>query len=115
MQLIDRFLKETNSFVVIAIPTGSEKQLIEVKPIEKEFTLEEVKTALKMKENEYVEMVTCNEDWMFLCDEEGKLKEQPINYVATEIWNKFCIERSGHKSGDFLVGNVIFMKRNLLS
>jgi len=108
--MIHEFLKHTNAFVVLAVPTGNEKRIMEVKPAGEQFSLGEVKAALRMRDDEYVEMVTCDPEWMFLLDEEGKNKQQTVNTVAVEVWEELV----GLSINDQLAGNVIFMKRHLL-
>lgn len=43
-------------------------------------------------------------DWHAYVDEEGKLKNLPANYAATQIANSV-----GWPSGDFLVGTAVFL------
>lgn len=112
--LIQKYIDEAQAFVVIAVPTGSEKQLCEVEPKGKTFTLEEIKKMLKMADTDYLEAVTINKDWMLLCDEDGKRKNLQSNIVATEAWNQMIRPALGHRINDYLVGNIIFMKRHLL-
>lgn len=46
-------------------------------------------------------------DCVAFCDEEGKLKELPVNQLATALW-VYAMERSTgtHPSSDYLVGQV---------
>jgi hypothetical protein len=47
------------------------------------------------------------------CDEEGKLKQQPLNRLATELWNKAALRAGGRgillpdgQAVDVLVGQI---------
>ena len=50
----------------------------------------------------YIQPVDLREDLTVWCNEEGKLKDLPMNIIGTHIW-----ERSYGKT-DVLVGNVVF-------
>lgn len=44
----------------------------------------------------------------FVIDEEGKLKDKPVNYVATIMWSADINNRGGNLT-DVLVGNVVIV------
>jgi hypothetical protein len=111
--LIEKYLTEQQAFLVMAVPTGNEKEIELVSPQKETFTLEEIKNHLKMNEQDYLEAVTCNEEWMFLCDEDGIRKNLKRNAVATEVYNTIVNKNYCHVNKD-LVGNVLFIKRNLI-
>lgn len=52
----------------------------------------------------YVELVHLKDDNILLCDEEGLLKQKPIN-----IWATIQAKGLGWK-GSYLVGSVLFLK-----
>ena len=75
----------------------------EVQPkVGKKFTLQEAQSLV----GGWVEVVHLEGDNILLCDEEGLLKEKPVNQEASVM-----AKRMGWKGG-FLVGSVLFLKNN---
>ena len=64
----------------------------------------ESKTMLKTLQTAvggYIELLrTTDGNNYLICDEEGKLKNKPLNEKATDLW-------SGKNSGDVIVGDVV--------
>ena len=116
MEHLTNLLNTEDAFVIkLPLETNSKQEIITIKPSNgTDFTLDELKNHMEMKDDEYVESLTIDENWMLLCDEEGKLKSLPINMDATNLYNHFIKTMMGFGIGDYLVGNIIFMKRHLL-
>ena len=59
----------------------------------------------------YVECVTFPNNDYLIINEEGKLKNLPLNKLATELWRKHFTKET-HINGydDFVVGNAIVIK-----
>jgi len=57
----------------------------------------------------YIEMVWLDEELVMVVDEEGKLKDKPINTKATQLYQK--------KFGpvDFIVGDVVVCERKYIT
>ncbi len=73
----------------------------EVQPKDgKKFTLKEAQSLV----GGYVELVHLDGDNILLCDEEGLLKEKPVNQEAS-----IEARRMGWRGG-FLVGSILFLK-----
>ena len=51
-----------------------------------------------------IQMVPFPDGGMVMCNEEGKLEDQPVNLTATKRW----FEKLGHSIDDVLVGSVVF-------
>lgn len=66
----------------------------------KKFSLEEAQAIV----DGYVELIHLEGDDILLCDEEGLIKNKPVNIMATKH-----AKQLGWR-GDFLVGNVMFLK-----
>ena len=53
----------------------------------------------------YHDKLINGKEYIIIIDEEGKLKESPINYIVTSFWNV---------SRDFIVGNAIICPKEML-
>ena len=59
----------------------------------------------------WVEGITFPNNDYLIINEEGKLKNLPLNKLATELWRKhFTKETHLWGSDDFIVGNAIIIK-----
>ena len=67
-------------------------------------TLEEVQKLV----GGYIEFVYSDGDIQIICNEEGKLRELPINEEATNYW--FNLMTPSTFTNDFLVGDVVILK-----
>ena len=70
------------------------------------FTLEELYKKLDCK---LIEVVSLQEGWILIIDEEGKLNGKKINDIATSYFRK-----AKPYVNDFIVGDVILCPSNLL-
>ena len=71
--------------------------VVETKPKNgKDFKLEELQAIV----GGYIEVLSLNNKEILVCDEEGKLKDYPLNIVATEIVQSYGIS-------DYIVGDVL--------
>lgn len=70
-----------------------------------DFSLEAMQKAV----GGYIQLVPAQfSDDIFVCDEEGKLKQKKKNYTATNL----AYSKGALYGGDFLVGDVIMAKHN---
>lgn len=77
---------------------------IVVKNIGKQAEIVEIKNELKPLQQivgGYIEVLPLSNEILMVCNEEGKLKDLPVN---------FKLNINGHT--DFIVGNVLFVGRN---
>lgn len=74
-------------------------QTVSIEPVNgKAFTLAELYQAINCQ---MVEVVALNEDWVLIVDEEGRMKELPVNGPATLL------------SGLPLTGNVVLCEKEM--
>ena len=80
-------------------------EVVEVSPQNgTDFQLEEVKAVVCG----WVEAINLRDGRLMLCDEEGKLKNKPVNIEATKIFH------SALRTSDFIVGDVLVCKEDEL-
>ena len=69
-----------------------------------DFQLDEVKDVV----GGWVEAINLRDGRLMLCDEEGKLKNKPVNIKATTIFH------GAFRTSDFIVGDVLVCKEDEL-
>jgi hypothetical protein len=70
----------------------------------KQFTLKELQDFVKG----YIEIAYLSDDMIFVCNEEGKLKDLPENDIATAIW------MGNFGPADVIVGDVAIIHKSLM-
>lgn len=91
---------------IMAVPYGV-MPLSEVQPKNgKHFTLDELRRYVRWgydeSERVLIEIIRLDEDWVLVVDEEGKLKDLPMNMVATGF-----LRGAYPYSKDYIVGNAL--------
>lgn len=80
-------------------------KIIEVSPANgSDYTLEELKEYIG---GGYIEYVSLPGDKALICDEEGKLKNLPVNSVASYEYGRYLL-------GDIICGDVVIINKNEL-
>ena len=82
---------------------NTNNEIIESAPKEKFYSLQELQEIVEG----YIEIVFLPNNFCLVVNEEGKLKQLPINIIATQIIRQFGIN-------DIIVGNALYCNRNQL-
>lgn len=99
-----------------AIWIKTDGAVLEVKPKGKYFSYEELQGFIRDDNSSMVEIVPLPSGKLLVCNEEGKLTDEPvINEVATEIWKKeYPISKYPLNNDQLMVGNVLITDPELL-
>ena len=89
-------------------------EIISVNPKDgKEFSLEEMKHYIG---GGYIQMITPpgKTGAIMIIDEDGKMKNFPINIIATRMWQQYA-QQGSMRMDDAVVGDVLLMHRSQIS